>query len=150
MGISQLGGASSGRLMVKQNTAGQYLIGSLSLTATNGTTAYSQLTASLASESIVTQVYAVSGASSFDRGSQSYVDIAVGGSGSESSVGTTPIHNASSSSVTVNLAIGFLPVPSRIAAGQRVTVRLTAGSTLAGSQVTIYLWGVIYTNLEGN
>jgi hypothetical protein len=52
--------------------------------------------------------------------------------------------------VTVNLAIGFLPVPSRIAAGQRVTVRLTAGSTLAGSQVTIYLWGVIYTNLEGN
>lgn len=141
------------KLVTKSNTAGCTSLGSVSLTGagTNTPSAWGQVSASLASDSLVTSFMVVS-AQSFSGTGLTNVDLAIGGAGSESTLATVPLCPVINLGTANKIAQGKLDIPVRIAAGQRLTARITdtVSNNLNGVTVTVYVYGVPYVNVEGN
>jgi hypothetical protein len=143
-------GTSIGRLVTKSNAAGQYLLGTASLTGVGASsaTAWQQVTASTSSDLLITQVAATCPTTATAAGGFAYLEIGIGGSGSESVICLVVLNDTQTASAF--RAVQNLTVPQRIAAGQRVAVRFTSATSFSGSTITAWLTGVPYTAIEGN
>lgn len=104
-----------------------------------------QMTASLSSDSIITAVFVLS--SAVQGNTLMVFQVGVGGSGSEAAVATASIPaQANPSAVNYFGEVGF-PVPPRVAAGSRVSVRLATPSG-TGLNATVQLATVAASSLE--
>lgn len=148
MGVDIVGGAA-GRLITKVNIAGQVAVGSGNVTGVGfGVTAWGQVTASLAAESLLSHVTVELGGSTFSSTQFSVVDIGIGGAGSEVVIASVPVWPTYSGSL-FRLAVGELRFPNRVATGQRIAVRIAdPGNNFNSQGVTITVYGITYSNVE--
>lgn len=144
-------GGGPARVITKVNTAGQIGIGSASVTGVGSNfSAWGQVSAGLSGDTLFTQVTVELSASTFSTVNFTTVDVAVGGAGSESRITTVPVVPIYLGS-TARIAFGSLPIPIRVAAGQRVAARIyDPGNNFAGATVTLTLYGFLYANLENS
>jgi hypothetical protein len=136
------------KLVTKSNTAGEVSLGSGSQ-ASPGASTWTQITASLAADSLFTKVTVDLSGGSFTLTSTQYFDIGIGAAASEVVKATVPLQANMTTATSSRSVIGYLTIPIRVAAGQRVAVRLSDGG-LSGLTATYTLYGAVYTNVEGN
>lgn len=141
--------ATSTKLPVtKANTAGEAILATGTVTS-GAPSAWVQISASLAADTVVTAVQAVAAAAGFGTTAQSYIEIGYGGAGSETVVATAPLQ-LSYDGASKRLANATLGIPVRVASGQRLAIRISDNSGTSGSSVALSVYGVPYANLEGN
>jgi hypothetical protein len=143
-------GTSIGRLVTKQNTAGQFLVEPAVFTGTGAgiTTAWTQVTGAATSDLLITQIAATCPTAATSAGGFAYLEIGIGASGSESVICLAILNDTQTASAF--RAVQNLAVPNRVAAGQRIAVRFTSPTSFSGSSITVWLTGVPYANVEGN
>jgi hypothetical protein len=148
---SSLIGGPSGAFFAKQNTASQVV---LSVTATASTTngafgSWGQATASSAADYYVTGLSAVQTAGNAVAASHIVVAVGYGGSGSETTLGVLTL--AGAGAAFDGGQAGF-EAPPRIAAGQRIAVRVAVDPTAPtpAAQLYVFLWLVPFSSVEGN
>jgi hypothetical protein len=137
-------GGNPNRLVTKVNTAGETSIGTASLTGGSTSSAYGQVSASLAAETIVTQATVTLASGSFPA--IVTLEIAYGGAGSESIVASLPVIG---NSTAASRGVVTPRIPVKIAAGQRLAVRITDG-TVTGNLNTVSGEVVVYGMPTGN
>lgn len=150
MGLTQLGGTGYSRVVTKQNAAGSKYLGQVTVTGTGSTTSWGQINGSLAADSIITTIYVTCFGDALAAGVDNQVDIAVGGAGSEATIGTEPLQPSFAGTSSLFYATANIQVPLRIAAGQRIAGRVTTPSRCNGTGILITIYGTTYANIEGN
>ena len=140
----------SPRLVGKQNTAGQT---TLSVSVGGITSSYSAWIQATASSAVEYYVVGVAGTANTNDGAVPravLVDIGIGASGSEVAIGTA-VYVGSSANNTYPSGCALLPVPLRVSAGSRISVRASVPAWSAGAvSISVYLMLVPYTSVEGN
>lgn len=159
MGISQLGGSSTGsRLAGKAGAVAQVILPTatteVTITPSNTSGTYgswSQVVASSAADYYVTGLtYRVLTLPSGGTPYGLWFDIGFGGSGSESVVATVGSQNAAGYAVNTFTDIP-LEVPARVAAGSRIAVRSVWQQVGTGAGTFgVRLWVTSVANVEGN
>jgi hypothetical protein len=147
------------KLVTKANTASQILLAGLTgTTATTSTSdltmgSWAQVTASTSAQYYITGLSAhnitTTGSSWWGP---IYVDIAIGGAGSETLVASASIIGSMTFAATVEPG-GNVPlaVPLRISSGTRVAVRAAMYAVNANAKsIIVHLWAVPFTSVEGN
>jgi hypothetical protein len=147
-------GDNGTKLVGKQNALVQ-IVAQGSANAGSGVVSYgawSEVLASTAAE------YFVVGASVFsplsppsNRGYATILlDVGIGGSGSETALGTTSLALPDiDTTARVGSQVSF-PVPARVAAGSRVSIRLATSEAEATPPFDVWLWLVLVSAVEGN
>lgn len=145
MGVDVIG-STPGRAVTKANTAGQAVLGG----PTPNVGGYGQVVASLSVDSVVTHVAVAASAGSVSAPPLISVTVAIGAGGSEAVIGVTYFPAIFDPNLNGWTGASALPVPMRVAAGQRVAAKLSvvAGSTTT-TAATIYVFAVPYASLEG-
>lgn len=134
MGVDVVG-LYGGRLVTKSNTAGQSLVTVQCSVPNGGTSAWTQVIASTSADTLIVGVGLYVTTTSGSAPVPAQVDVAYGGSGSETLLASAFIFHGSPSAGSAPGGWAALPVLQRIAPGQRVAVR---GTQLTG-------WGNSYT-----
>lgn len=157
--------AATNRFVLKSNTAGQILLPSMSspASATTSSTsvafgAWAEVTSATAAEYYVTGVLAFADAADATASVYAplYVDIGMGGAGSETSLSVVPVGSSIGrfNTTSPKFAPGghqLLDAPIRVAAGSRLAVRTALASTASVARAcTVYLLAVPYSAVEGN
>lgn len=147
---SDLIGPEAGPLVGKLGLATTQVLGSVSVSCNSAAGvrgSWGQVSASIASEMFA--VYVAAGTNSTTSFDGIFVEVGVGGSGSEVVVATGIVAFASGSAWATGGAV--LAVPPRIAASSRVAVRVASINANAGSPVAfnVTLLTAPLANIEG-
>lgn len=139
-------GGGIGRLTTKANAAGSYMVGTQNVTGNGGTSSWGQITASLSADTLLTTIQVVANSGNPNPGTVCYVEVGIGGAGAEAPVVTAPITNSASGAALWSLT--SLPIPARIASGQRIAARVTIPGAMNSTTISIVVFGVLTANLE--